>query len=95
MGKAPDTCLYCDDLGNSKAGGSCGFCEGGKPLDTQEDWDRSWGRVFADETPDPSCTVCNGGGTYVNSRGRDSGDPCNLCRPIAFDAFLRREGIRK
>ncbi len=43
--KAPTTCLYCDGHGNSTAGGECGFCEGGTPLDTQEDWDNSWGRV--------------------------------------------------
>lgn len=41
--KAPRACLYCDGEGNSTAGGSCGFCENGRPLDTQDDWDRSWG----------------------------------------------------
>lgn len=46
MSKAPATCHYCDGEGNSPAGGECGFCEKGKPLDTQEDWDRTWGRVF-------------------------------------------------
>lgn len=46
MSKAPEICLYCDGDGNSSAGGRCGFCENGKPLDTQDDWDRSWGRVF-------------------------------------------------
>lgn len=48
MGKAPATCLYCDGKGNSTAGGECGFCEGGKPLDTQADWDASWGNVYFD-----------------------------------------------
>ena len=43
MSKAPETCLYCDGEGSSSAGGRCGFCENGKPLDTQEDWDNSWG----------------------------------------------------
>lgn len=43
--KAPMTCLYCDGEGNSSAGGHCGFCAGGKPLDTQKDWDNSWGKV--------------------------------------------------
>lgn len=46
MSKAPEICLYCDGEGNSSAGGPCGFCVEGKPLDTQEDWDNSWGRVF-------------------------------------------------
>lgn len=45
MSKAPEICHYCDGEGNSSAGGRCGFCENGKPLDTQEDWDNSWGRV--------------------------------------------------
>lgn len=45
MSKAPEFCLYCDKRGNSSAGGSCGFCVGGKPLDTQEDWDRTWGKL--------------------------------------------------
>lgn len=46
MGKAPTICRYCDGEGHSSAGGDCGFCENGKPLDTQDDWDRSWGRVL-------------------------------------------------
>lgn len=41
----PLICVYCDGKGNSTAGGECGFCEAGVPLDTQEDWDNSWGRV--------------------------------------------------
>jgi hypothetical protein len=48
MSKAPEICLYCDGDGNSDAGGPCGFCVGGKPLDTQEDWDNSWGKVQND-----------------------------------------------
>lgn len=44
---------------------------------------------------DPSCTICNGGGTYVNSRGVDSGQPCNACRPEDWHKYLVREGIRK
>lgn len=43
--EAPKTCLYCDGLGNGP-GSPCGFCENGIPLDTQEDWDNSWGKVF-------------------------------------------------
>ena len=45
--KAPTTCLYCDGHGNSSAGGSCGFCNRGRPLDTQPDWDASWGARLA------------------------------------------------
>ena len=45
MSKAPEICMYCDGLGNSKAGGACGFCKGGIPSDTQEDWDNSWGKL--------------------------------------------------
>lgn len=45
MSKAPEVCLYCDGEGNSTAGGRCGFCENGVPLDTQEDWDNSWGGI--------------------------------------------------
>jgi hypothetical protein len=41
MSKAPVKCLYCN--GNDP---NCGFCEKGIPLDTQEDWDESWGRLF-------------------------------------------------
>lgn len=41
MSKAPERCLYCkgDDP-------NCGFCENGVPLDTEEDWDRSWGSIL-------------------------------------------------
>ncbi len=46
MSKAPEICLYCDGEGNSSAGGRCGFCENGKPLDTQDDWDRTWMKTF-------------------------------------------------
>lgn len=46
--KAPVKCSYCDGEGNSRAGGDCGFCKKGKPLDTQKDWDESWGKVFED-----------------------------------------------
>lgn len=42
---APKVCLYCDGKGNGP-GAPCGFCDSGKPLDTQEDWDQSWGRVL-------------------------------------------------
>lgn len=43
--KAPTTCLYCHGEPRDDDN-DCGFCEKGKPLDTQEDWDRTWGRVF-------------------------------------------------
>lgn len=46
MSKAPEQCLYCDGNGNSSAEGSCGFCIEGKPSDTQEDWDNSWGGLL-------------------------------------------------
>jgi len=38
--KRPTTCAYCDGTDPN-----CGFCDNGVPLDTQEDWDRSWGRI--------------------------------------------------
>lgn len=41
---APTACVYCDGHGNGSAG-PCGFCDNGKPLDTQADWDASWGRL--------------------------------------------------
>lgn len=43
---APTICVYCDGHGNSSFGGDCGFCENGIPLDTVEDWKRTWGGVF-------------------------------------------------
>lgn len=55
----PDHCLYCGGAGNG-TGAPCGFCVEGRPLDTQEDWDRSWGKVFAQieaNRADPSRTV--------------------------------------
>lgn len=42
----PENCLYCDGLGNSSAGGACGFCDNGKPVDTEDDWKASWGTLF-------------------------------------------------
>lgn len=41
MSDAPTECMYCnhDDP-------DCGFCDMGKPLDTQEDWDRTWGQMI-------------------------------------------------
>ena len=50
MSKAPTTCLYCEGTGHmlSDPDQQCGFCESGKPLDTQADWDASWGRIFTD-----------------------------------------------
>lgn len=44
---APKVCLYCDGHGNSDAGGACGFCDKGRPLDTEDDWTRTWGRIIA------------------------------------------------
>jgi hypothetical protein len=53
MSKAPDTCIYCDGTGSCD-GFLCGFCDEGKPLDTQEDWDRSWGKIWGKILKDPS-----------------------------------------
>lgn len=53
MTRAPEACLYCDGKGNGP-GAPCGFCVDGKPLDTQEDWDRTWGRVFDQPRMDPN-----------------------------------------
>ena len=51
----PVICRYCDGTGRGAERGQeksgfheCGFCDGGVPLDTQEDWDRTWGRVLGD-----------------------------------------------
>lgn len=38
---APTKCLYCDGTDPD-----CGFCELGDPLDTQADWDASWGSLW-------------------------------------------------
>lgn len=49
----PEICAYCDGTGRSSAAvegqNECGFCDQGTPLDTQEDWDRTWGRALAGE----------------------------------------------
>lgn len=45
MSKAPEVCLYCKGTGEGP-GSPCGFCENGVPLDTQEDWDKGWGKLF-------------------------------------------------
>lgn len=51
MSQAPDVCMYCRGTGyawgsdRSDPANECGFCDAGKPLDTQEDWDRTWGRI--------------------------------------------------
>ena len=34
-------CLYCDGTDPD-----CGFCDNGKPLDSQDDWNRMWGRIL-------------------------------------------------
>lgn len=41
MSTAPARCMYCDGTDPN-----CGFCDMGVPLDTQDDWDRSWGKVL-------------------------------------------------
>lgn len=57
--KAPDKCVYCDGTDPN-----CGFCEMGVPLDTQEDWDASWGRVL-----DVSKIVAGGAGDPASQEG--------------------------
>lgn len=44
--KAPKVCLYCDGTGKADDTNECGFCENGKPLDTQDDWDHTWGPIL-------------------------------------------------
>lgn len=48
MSKAPEYCYPCKGSGAEAGGNPCGFCDNGKPRDTQEDWDRSWGKLFED-----------------------------------------------
>lgn len=48
MSKAPDKCLYCGGKGYRSVGDQleeCGFCDNGSPLDSQRDWDKSWGNL--------------------------------------------------
>lgn len=40
----------------------CGFCDNGKPLDTQEDWDNSWGRIWPGSEAPKVCRYCKGTG---------------------------------
>lgn len=48
----PEVCAYCRGTGwawgsdRSDPANECGFCDAGVPLDTQEDWDRTWGRTI-------------------------------------------------
>lgn len=52
----PTTCVYCDGTGRGPelivgdGHTECGFCDKGVPLDTQEDWDRTWGRALKAST---------------------------------------------
>lgn len=48
--EAPKVCVYCNGTGQADDDNECGFCESGKPLDTQEDWDRTWGRTLDGDT---------------------------------------------
>lgn len=43
----PERCLYCKGTGEGP-GAPCGFCHGGVPLDTQEDWNATWGALNCD-----------------------------------------------
>jgi hypothetical protein len=47
MSERPTVCMYCRGTGRSDEANECGFCDHGTPLDTQEDWDQTWGRTFA------------------------------------------------
>lgn len=64
MTKAPETCLYCKGTGWQQTVGvmnaECGFCDNGKPLDTQEDWDKSWGGLESRHAIFPECPLCSG-----------------------------------
>jgi hypothetical protein len=85
-GIRPTTCVYCDGHGNSDAGGECGFCDQGLPLDTQENWDNTWGRVF-DLIGRDYCDFCGdehdgpcdpyGNGTLVPSNHWGAGCPAD------------------
>lgn len=45
--KAPTLCASCRGKDMTPTlGAECGFCTNGKPLDTQADWDKSWGRIL-------------------------------------------------
>lgn len=51
----PEVCAYCEGAGVVRTAGivgseteECGFCDNGVPLDSQEDWDRTWGRILPD-----------------------------------------------
>ena len=46
----PERCLYCKGTGRADDDNECGFCIDGVPLDTQEDWDASWGRILKGAT---------------------------------------------
>jgi DnaJ-class molecular chaperone len=46
----------------------CGFCDGGVPLDTQEDWDKTWGRIWPGCEAPKVCVYCHGTG-YVRELG--------------------------
>lgn len=96
MSKAPEFCLYCDKQGNSKAGGSCGFCVGGKPSDTQQDWDQSWGEVL-ERTRDivKKCSRCKEPKFTkefsTNSRSKDGfRSECRACHVLEQQAYYEK-----
>ncbi len=37
------------------------------------------------------CSICYGTKKYINSRGRDSGDPCNVCDPEGYSEFVAKK----
>lgn len=50
----PKTCLYCKGTGEGP-GSPCGFCENGKPLDTEADWENTWGKLDDIRKRDVEC----------------------------------------
>lgn len=79
MGKAPEICINCKGTGDGP-GSPCGFCENGKPLDTQEDWDATWGRLF----PTPKVNPCKHEGVWVRTFSYNS-RMCVDCGTILED----------
>lgn len=66
--KAPERCVYCN--GDDP---DCGFCELGVPLDTQEDWDRTWRPILRIQ-----CRCVWDSGRCSNDATKEDG-LCNWC----------------
>jgi hypothetical protein len=92
MSKAPENCIYCDGKGNGP-GSPCGFCAGGKPLDTQEDWDNSWGRLGDKKiTSKPLAVIWDRDGTLASvhnaPKTRDKKEWAEYNAALPFDAIV-------